>query len=57
MALSDSLYEGREQPPLILDDPLVHLDENNLEKAKTLLRDLAKKRQIVCLTCHGSRAV
>lgn len=57
MALSDSLYEGREQPPLILDDPLVHLDENNLEKAKTLLRDLAKKRQILCLTCHGSRAV
>jgi len=57
MALADSLYEGKEQPPLILDDPLVHLDENNLEKAKELLREVAKKRQILCLTCHGSRAV
>ena len=57
MALSDSLYEGREQPPLILDDPLVYLDETNLEKAKALLREVAKERQIVCLTCHGSRTV
>ena len=57
MALADSLYAGKEQPPLVLDDPLVHLDENNLEKAKALLRQLASDRQILCLTCHGSRAV
>ena len=57
MALADSLYAGKEQPPLVLDDPLVHLDENNLEKAKALLRQLAQKRQILCLTCHPSRAV
>lgn len=57
MALADSLYAGKEQPPLVLDDPLVHLDENNLEKAKALLRQLAQKRQILCLTCHASRAV
>lgn len=57
MALSDSLYKGREQPPLILDDPLVHLDEKNLEKAKALLRRVAETRQIVYLTCHSSRAV
>lgn len=57
MALADSLYAGKEQPPLVLDDPLVHLDENNLEKAKALLRQLAQNRQILCLTCHASRAV
>ncbi len=57
MALADSLYEGKEQPPLILDDPLVHLDPDNLERAAALLRDVAKRRQILCLTCHPSRAV
>jgi len=57
MALADSLYAGKEQPPLILDDPLVHLDENNLARALPLLRKVAKRRQIVCLTCHPSRAV
>ena len=57
MALADSLYEGKEQPPLILDDPLVHLDEKNLARAAALLRTVAKRRQIVCLTCHPSRAV
>ncbi|MBR6053652.1 MAG: AAA family ATPase [Clostridia bacterium] len=57
MALADNLYEGKEQPPLILDDPLVHLDENNLKRAIELLHEVAKKRQIVCLTCHPSRAV
>ncbi|MBP5610812.1 MAG: hypothetical protein J6X72_05695, partial [Clostridia bacterium] len=48
MALADSLYEGKEQPPLILDDPLVHLDPDNLERAAALLRDVAKRRQILC---------
>ena len=57
MALADSLYEGKEQPPLILDDPLVHLDPDNLARALPLLRTVAKRRQILCLTCHPSRAV
>ena len=57
MALADNLYAGKEQPPLILDDPLVHLDEKNLERAIALLREVAKRRQILCLTCHPSRAV
>ena len=57
MALADNLYAGKEQPPLILDDPLVHLDPDNLERAIALLREVAKRRQILCLTCHPSRAV
>jgi len=57
MALADNLYAGKEQPPLILDDPLVHLDEKNLKRAIALLREVAKRRQILCLTCHPSRAV
>lgn len=57
MALADNLYDGKEQPPLILDDPLVHLDEENLARAVALLREVSEKRQILCLTCHPSRAV
>ena len=57
MALADSLYAGKEQPPLILDDPLVHLDPDNLARAIALLREVAARRQILCLTCHPSRAV
>ena len=57
MALADNLYAGKEQPPLILDDPLVHLDPDNLARAIALLREVAKRRQILCLTCHPSRAV
>ena len=57
MALADNLYAGKEQPPLILDDPLVHLDADNLTRAVALLRQVAKRRQILCLTCHPSRAV
>ena len=57
MALADNLYAGKEQPPLILDDPLVHLDAENLTRAVALLREVAKRRQILCLTCHPSRAV
>ena len=57
MALADCLYEGKEQPPLVLDDPLVHLDADNLARAVALLRQVAKRRQLLCLTCHPSRAV
>ena len=57
MALADNLYAGKELPPLVLDDPLVHLDEKNLARALPLLREVSKRRQIVCFTCHPSRAV
>ena len=55
LALTDSLFPG-EKPPLILDDPFVNLDEENLCRAKEILNTLSQSRQILHLTCHESRA-
>lgn len=48
---------GEGQIPLVLDDPFAELDAAHLEKAKELLRELAREGQIVYLTCHESRAL
>lgn len=56
LALTDALYPTS-PPPLLLDDPFVALDEENLETARALLRELAKERQILYLTCHPSRSL
>ena len=56
LALTDRLYPD-ERPPLILDDPFVMLDEDNLVLAKDLLSRLAADRQIVYMTCHPSRSL
>ena len=54
LALTDSLFPG-EKPPLILDDPFVNLDAENLARAKEILCRAAQTRQILHLTCHESR--
>ena len=56
LALTDELY-GENPPPLLLDDPFVHLDEENLARGLALLAELGKERQIVYLTCHPSRSL
>lgn len=56
LALIDNMY-AEEKPFLILDDPFASLDEEHIEKVKTLLSELSKKLQIVYLVCHGSRAL
>lgn len=55
LALTDELYPN-DPPPLILDDPFMALDEENLSEALSLLAELAKARQIIYLTCHASRS-
>lgn len=55
LALTDELYPC-DPPPLILDDPFMALDENNLREAIALLSELASARQIIYLTCHPSRS-
>lgn len=42
--------------PLVLDDALVSFDDARCEKALSLLRELAKQRQILLFTCHGREA-
>jgi uncharacterized protein YhaN len=56
LALIDNMYAA-EKPFLILDDPFVNLDSEHLERAKGLLRELAKDGQILYFTCHPSRAI
>lgn len=55
-AFADAVFQ-KETPALILDDPFVNLDDKKTESAKRLVRELAKKYQIVYLTCKTERAL
>ena len=56
LALIDNVFESS-NPFIIIDDLFVTLDETHLEKAKDLLKELAKDRQIIYFTCHSSRDI
>ena len=55
MAILDVKFT-REKPPVIMDDPLVYLDEGHLEGAKEFLRKISEDYQVIYMTCHGDRA-
>lgn len=55
-ALVDGLFTG-EKPFIILDDPFVNLDDDHMAQAGCLLKELAEDKQILYLTCSGSRAL
>lgn len=40
-----------EKVPIILDDTLVNFDEERTKQALTLLREIAKERQVIIFTC------
>ncbi len=54
LALVEALYTA-DPPPILLDDPFVNMDDKTTEKAKSLLRELSKKYQIVYFTCKEER--
>ena len=54
LALVDALFQ-KEQPFLLLDDPFVNLDDEATRRALLLLREIAKTRQVVYLTCNTAR--
>lgn len=56
LALIDNMYET-EQPFIVMDDPFVHLDAVHLARMATLLKTLAKDRQILYFCCHESRSM
>lgn len=56
MALADSMY-GEEKPFVILDDPFVSLDKENMEKISKAVKIAAKDRQVIYFCCHDSRNV
>ncbi len=43
-------------PPLLLDDPLINFDDETTNRAKALLSEISKKRQIIYFTCKEERA-
>ncbi len=54
LALADALFEG-EKPFLVLDDPLVNLDDEKQKNAAALLRAAAEDYQILYFVCSKSR--
>ncbi len=53
-AICDALF-GDTEPPLILDDPFINLDDEKTAAAMNLLKEIAKERQIIYVACHSSR--
>lgn len=54
LALIDSIFE-EEKPFLILDDPFVNLDEEKINNAIKLIKDISREYQIIYFSCHESR--
>jgi len=54
LALVDAMYSD-ERPFLLLDDPLVNLDEQKREGGKRLMRALSGRYQIIYFTCQEVR--
>jgi DNA repair exonuclease SbcCD ATPase subunit len=51
LALVD-VVAGGNSLPLILDDPFVHFDSSRRENTRDLLKEVAKRHQVILLTCH-----
>ena len=56
LALVDALFEDA-HPFVILDDPFVNLDDQNMKQALEVLRELSADHQIIYLVCNSSRAL
>lgn len=55
-ALLDVVFQ-KENPFVILDDPFYNLDDDKIERAVNLVRQMGKERQIIYFTCHESRRI
>lgn len=52
LAVCELAMPAGEPCPLIIDDALVNLDDTRLDQAMQLLREIAKKRQVILFTCR-----
>ena len=41
---------------IVLDDPIANMDGNRADVACELIRECAKRHQVICLTCHEELA-
>ena len=46
-----------EAPFVVLDDPLVNLDEEKIQRAINVINEFTKKYQIIYFICHDSRGI
>ena len=56
LALVDSLYDN-EAPFIVLDDPFAHFDDRKFSYASSVIKAIARDRQIIYLTCSESRVI
>jgi len=56
LAFIDELFKN-DAPFIILDDPFVALDAENMTGVSKLLSKLSENRQIIYFTCHESRFI
>ena len=56
LALLDNMFE-KDDIFIIMDDPFITLDEEHFVKAKSLVEQLTKDKQILYFTCHQSRKI
>lgn len=56
IALVDAMYQ-EEVPLLLMDDPFTNLDDKKLCMGKKFLEQIAKKYQIIYLTCNNARSI
>ena len=52
LAYADLLKEAGRPTLIILDDALVHSDDQRLEQMKRVLFDAAQRHQVLLFTCH-----
>jgi hypothetical protein len=55
LAYADLLREAQRPTLILLDDTLVHSDQNRLEDMKRILFDSASRHQILLFTCHPEK--
>ncbi len=56
IALFETIIPEDFSPPMILDDALVNFDDERMERALSLLLEIAEKRQVVLMSCHRREA-
>lgn len=56
MALVKTIFT-KEAPVLIMDDPFIELDKENMLKIQGVLAEMSRDYQILYLTCHDTRRV
>ncbi len=56
LAMCELILGGEDPCPIVLDDALANFDDERCRRALELLRELAKKRQIILFSCHSREA-